>query len=290
MDTTRLASLSVELGVWRVITLAAAWTGGLVFAWLSFSLVHTSLGFGVDSHAYWEAWRGPMYDAAPATRDAYLYSPAFVQALWPLAQLPWPVFATVWAVAAGAAILWLAAGAGRLWLGPVALLGSFEVMTGNINWLLALVAVLGAQLPGLWTVPLLTKITPALGPLWFLVRGEWRQLGRTIVWTTVVVTLSVSVSPDLWRQWWDFLSTHAGSAAGKVGSTYLPPLWLRVPLVVALVVWGARTGRVWTVPVGMALVSPVSGVGQLVVLLAIPRLVRRQREDAPLAEVLARGT
>jgi hypothetical protein len=229
-----------------------------------------------------------MYDAAPATRDAFLYSPAFAQALWPLAQLPWPVFGIVWATAAAAAILWLAAGAGRLWAGPLALLGTFEVLTGNVNWLLALVAVFGLRLPGLWSVALLTKITPALGPLWFLARREWRLLGWAIVWPSVVVAVSVGLSPDLWRQWWEFLTTHAGSASGKVGSSFLPPLWIRLPAVVALVAWGARGNRVWTVPLGMALVSPVSGIGQAVVLLAIPRLVQRRREDAPAPEVAVR--
>ncbi|GAB3035305.1 hypothetical protein GCM10011376_19020 [Nocardioides flavus (ex Wang et al. 2016)] len=254
---------------------ALAWAGSLIFAWLSVTLVATELGFGVDSHAYWSAWRGEMYGAAPATRDAYLYSPAFAQALWPLAQLPWPAFAVIWALGATAAIVWLAAGAGKTWAVPLFLLGTFEILTGNVNWVLAVIAVVGLRLPGVWTIALMTKVTPALGPVWFLARGEWRQLGTSIAWAATLVALSVSISPDLWRQWWDFLTTHSGSAAGQVGSAFLPPLWIRLPAVVALVVWGARTDRVWTLPVGMALSSPVSGIGQLVVLLAIPRLLKR---------------
>lgn len=250
-----------------------------MFAWLSVTLVATDLGFGVDSHAYWAAWRGEMYGAAPATRDAYLYSPAFAQALWPLAQLPWPAFAVLWGLMATVAIVWLAAGARKGWVIPLVLLGTFEVLTGNVNWVLALVAVLGLRYPGMWTIALLTKVTPALGPLWFLARGEWRNLGLSIVWATVIVAISVSISPDLWRQWLDFLSTHATSASGTVGSAFLPPLWVRLPLVVALVTWGARTNRVWTLPVAMVLSSPVSGIGQFVILLAIPRLARRSRRS-----------
>ena len=265
---------------------ALAWAGSLVFTWLSVMLIAADLGFGVDSHAYWAAWRGEMYGAAPATRDAYLYSPAFAQVLWPLAQLPWPAFALIWGLAATVAIGWLAAGAGRVWAVPLGLLGTFEILTGNVNWLLAVVAVLGLRRPGTWTIALLTKVTPALGPLWFLARGEWRQLGRAIVWATAVVTLSVSISPDLWRQWLDFLTAHAGSASGNVGSAFLPPLWVRLPAVVVLVVWGARTGRVWTLPVGMVLSSPVSGIGQFVVLLAIPRLLRRDRPDPRWRDLL----
>lgn len=260
---------------------ALAWAGSLIFAWLSVTLVATELGWGVDSHAYWSAWRGEMYGAAPATRDAYLYSPAFAQVLWPLAQLPWPAFAAIWGCAATVAIAWLAAGVRKVWAVPLGLMGTFEVLTGNVNWVLALVAVFGLRHPGIWTIALLTKVTPALGPLWFLARGEWRNLGWAIMWSTVVVALSVSISPDLWRQWWDFLTLHSGSATRTVGSALLPPLWIRLPAVVALVVWGGRTNRIWTLPVAMVLSSPVSGIGQLVVLLAIPRLARRPRQDSP---------
>lgn len=261
----------------RLGALSLAWAGSLVFAWLSVSLVVSELGIGVDSHAYWAAWRGQMYDAAPATRDAFLYSPAFAQAIWPIAQLPWPVFGIVWGLAATAAIVWLALGASRAWVIPLILLGTFEVLTGNVNWILALVAVFGLRHPGLWTVALLTKVTPALGPVWFLARGEWRKLVVAVGWALLVSAGSFALAPDLWREWWDFLSTYAASTDDKVGASFLPPLAVRIPLVLAFVVWGARTNRVWTLPVGMALLSPVSGMGQMVVLLAIPRLVRDKR-------------
>ena len=53
---------------------------------------------GADSHAYWVAARfpGTWYTKPPAYRDAFLYSPAFAQALWPLGQLPWLAFQSVW--------------------------------------------------------------------------------------------------------------------------------------------------------------------------------------------------
>ena len=213
-----------------------------------------------------------MYDAAPATPDAYLYSPAFAQAIWLPAQLPWPAFAMLWGIAATATIVWLAVGAGSAWVVPLTLLGTFEILTGNVNWLLALVAVFGLRHPGLWAVALFTKVTPALGPLWFLARGEWHKLALTLAWSAGVAIASFAIAPDLWREWLGFLTTHAASTTGQLGSALLPPLLIRLPLVVALVVWGARTDRVWVLPVGMALASPVDGIGQLVVLLALPRL------------------
>lgn len=258
----------------RLVPRALAWAGCLIFGWLSVLLVMSDLGFGVDSHAYWSAWQGSMYDAAPATRDAYLYSPAFAQAVWLPAQLPWPAFAAIWVIPSTCTIAWLAAGAGRVWAVPLMLLGTFEILTGNVNWILALVAVFGLRYPGLWSIALLTKITPGLGPVWFLARGEWRKLMWAAAWTAGVVVVSYVVAPGLWTEWFDFLTTHADSATGQVGSGFLPPLTIRLPGIVALVVWGARTNRVWVLPVAMALASPVDGIGQLVVLLALPRLRR----------------
>ena len=182
------------MGVRGLILRVVAWSGSIIFAWLSVTLVASDLGFGIDSHAYWAAWRGEMYDEAPATRDAFLYSPAFAQAIWPLAQLPWPVFATLWGLAATATVIWLALGAGRAWVVPLSLLGTLEVLTGNVNWILALVAVLGLRHPGLWTIALLTKVTPALGPLWFLARGEWRKLAHAVGWAVAVTTVSLSLA------------------------------------------------------------------------------------------------
>ena len=220
-----------------------------------------------------------MYGAAPATRDAYLYSPAFAQAIWLPAQLPWPAFAALWLIASASTIAWLAAGAGRAWAVPLMLLGTFEILTGNVNWLLALVAVFGLRYPGVWSVALLTKVTPALGPVWFLARGEWQKLMWATAWSAGVVVVSLAIAPDLWSEWFGFLTTHADSAAGQVGSAFLPPLTIRLPFIVALVFWGARTNRVWVLPVGMALASPVDGIGQLVVLLALPRLRRSAVEQ-----------
>lgn len=277
-----------DIGARRLVALSLGWAGSLLFAWLSVTLVATELGFGVDSHAYWAAWRGQLYDAAPATRDAFLYSPAFAQAIWPITQLPWPVFAVVWGLAATATIVWLAWGAGKAWVVPLSLLGTFEILTGNINWILALVAVFALRRPGLWVVALLTKITPAIGPVWYLARGEWRNLVVSVVWALVVTASSFALAPDLWHSWWNFLSTYADASTDKVGAQLLPPLIVRVPVVLAFVAWGARTDRVWTLPVSMALLSPVSGIGQFVVLLAIPRLVRGQRTTRAERSYVAR--
>lgn len=54
-----------------------------------------------------------MYGLPPNTADAYLYSPAFAQLIWPLAQLPWPLFVAAGAVAGFALYAWLLRPLGR---------------------------------------------------------------------------------------------------------------------------------------------------------------------------------
>ena len=85
--------------------------GAILFLVLQ-TFVNAQAGMiGVDSHAYWMAARHPetWYTSAPGYRDAFLYSPAFAQALWPLGQLPWPAFQAVWIAAQVGVLAWLLA-------------------------------------------------------------------------------------------------------------------------------------------------------------------------------------
>ena len=100
-------------------------------------------GIGWDAHAYYVAWSGGLYEALPRSIDAYNYSPLFAQVIWPLTLLPWAVFCAVLVGAAGAGVAWL--------LRPLPLVlavGGWlaclpEILSGNIFWLLAVMAVVG---------------------------------------------------------------------------------------------------------------------------------------------------
>src|SRR5690606_8571549 len=117
-----------------------------------------------DSHAYWAALRREdLYQYGPATPDAFLYSPAFAQAVWLPAQLPWPAFAVLFSAAALATLVALTRTIHWQWRIPLLLACSHEVVTGNIHWALALVAAYGLRWPALWAIPALTKITPTVG-------------------------------------------------------------------------------------------------------------------------------
>jgi hypothetical protein len=77
----------------------------------------------------------------------------------------------------------------------------------------------------------------------------------------------------------------ANAAAGKGGTwASVPiPLWIRLPAAVALVVWGARTDRRWTVPVASMLALPALWYGGISMLLAvIPLLPGRESVGSKL--------
>lgn len=250
-----------------------AWLFGTACA-LDAVLALLDHGFGVDAHAYWLAGQGwgPLYTTAPGTPDAYLYSPAFAQVVWPLAQLPWPAFAAVVIVGAALLLAWLLRPLPWRWAAPLWLAGLPEVTSGNVFTILAAVAVLGLRFPAAWCFPALTKVTPTVGPLWFLVRRDWRSLLVAVLGTGAVALASFAISPGLWAQWFAFLTHHLGASTGPIGSPFLPPAAVRVPAGVALVVWGALGDRRWTIPVSMLLCTPVLWIDSLALLAAIPRL------------------
>jgi hypothetical protein len=47
------------------------------------------------------------------------------------------------------------------------------------------------------------------------------------------------------------------------------PLWIRLPISLAVVAWGARTDRAWTVPVAAMLALPALWYGGISMLLAV---------------------
>ena len=109
----------------------------------------------VDMHTYWATGAGVSYATSnPYVVGAYLYAPAFAQALYPLTTLPWPWFAALWTAATCAAYLWLV---GR-WAFPLLLSGLlwFAVRREWRNLAIALTAtaafagVSAVLAPGLW--------------------------------------------------------------------------------------------------------------------------------------------
>jgi hypothetical protein len=232
-------------------------------------------GFGWDAHAYYVAWSGGLYEQLPENRDAYNYSPLFAQLIWPLTFLTWPVFCGLLVGAAAAGVVWLSRP-----LPPLLAVGLWlfclpEILSGNVFWLLAVMTVLGFDRGSPWCVAAFTKVLPCLGPVWFLVRRDWRPLAGFVAASAALLAISIAVSPGEWVNWIDFLRDSAGDSSGNVYLTPLTltfPLAMRLPLALVVAVVAARTDRRWLLPAAMLLACPVVGWGSFALLAAIPRL------------------
>ena len=222
-------------------------------------------GTGQDAYCYWFPTLGDPYARSDWTDPiAYVYSPAFLQLLQPIRILPWQAFMAVWTAILLGALFVLT---GRRWLAVGVVVGLMELAGGNIHLLLAAAMVLGFRWPWTWSLVLLTKITPGIGLLWFVIRREWRELGIALGSTAAIVAVSFLVWPDAWLAWGEVLTRVAGRD-GTWAAVPIPFV-VRLPIAVALVAWGAWTGRRWTVPVAGMLALPALWYGGLSMLLAV---------------------
>jgi hypothetical protein len=218
----------------------------------------------IDAHAYWAARAPNLYDALPGTPLAYLYSPAFAQLIAPLQWLPEQVFVAGWLAAIVLMIAWLA---GPRLLALAIVLAWSDIQSANLHTFLAVAIVLGFRFPGTWAFVLLTKVTPGIGLLWFVRRGEWRALAIALGVTSAVVAVSFAADPQSWFGWIDLLERSAGAPA--ISLSGLTPLWLRLPIAAVLVWWGAGRDAKWTVPVAAMLALPVIWPASLAMLVAV---------------------
>ncbi len=237
---------------------------------------------GFDAHAYWAAWSNGLYSAAPEQRDAYLYSPAFAEAIWPLSLLPWAVFYGLWIAGTATTFAWLLAPLGKRWALPLFILIIPEIVVGNIWGLLALVVVVGLRYPAAWTFPLLTKITPAVGPIWFAVRREWRAFAISVGLALGVALASAAFAPHLWVEWVRLLvhpDQYTNPNREPATSLVHVPLFFRLPIAGALTVFAARTNRRLMLPFAMVLASPVFAASTFQILAALPRMAQQRRAE-----------
>jgi len=271
LETPPRVGIAVAVAAWLLIVVFSEPWGRL---W----------GTGQDARCYWQAtladpylhsdWNDPI---------AYVYSPAFLQLVTPLTALPWQAFMAAWTALLILAVRFLT-GPRLLAAGLLFPFAAMEVAGGNVSLLLAVAIVIGFRWPAAWSIVFLTKITPGIGLLWFAVRREWRSLAIALGATAAIALVSFVILPDQWRDWIDVVIRNA--AAGKAGTwASVPiPLWIRLPLAIALVVWGARTDRRWTVPVAAMLALPALWYGGLSMLLAVIPLLDRAPRAARLGE------
>jgi hypothetical protein len=263
LETPPLVGVVVAVVAWALVVVFAEPWGRL---W----------GTGQDARCYYQATLAdPYLHSAWNDPIAYVYSPAFLQLVSPLTALPWQAFMAVWTA--------LLIGAVRFLTGPRLLAAgllfpftAMEVAGGNVSLLLAVAIVVGFRWPAAWALVLLTKITPGVGLLWFVVRGEWRSIAIALGATAAVAAVSWVTMPEAWPRWFEVIIANAGK--GGTWASVPVPLLIRLPAAVALVVWGARTDRRWTVPVASMLALPALWYGGISMLLAVIPLLEERSE------------
>jgi hypothetical protein len=249
---------------------------GLLFLANLFLVAGPNRGvLGFDTYAYWSLDLAHPYRHALGDYGFYAYSPAFALIVAPLTLLPWPAMLLTWWSLMVASLLWI----GRRWVlvllafPPVA----YELFHGNIHLMLAAAILLGFRYPAAWAFVLLTKVTPGIALLWFVARREWRHLIVALTATTMIVAGTFVLLPSQWADWIALLLNNAG---GTPPFPAIPiPLWIRLPIAVALVWWGAKRDAYWTVPAAATLAMPVLWVASLSVLIACWPLASRERRQ-----------
>jgi hypothetical protein len=111
------------------------------------------------------------------------------------------------------------------------------------------------RLVGLWAIPILTKVGPGIGVLWYVFRGEWRRAAIIAGVTLAVVAVSFALSPGAWFEYPAWVLRNYGQPHPTV-PTWEVPLHFRAVAAVLVLAWGARTGRPWTVFVAAGLAIP----------------------------------
>jgi hypothetical protein len=279
-----LPSLRPELlhrvmGVWGFLVAAALVA---VMTALSHPFDPSGYGPGHDARAYWSAPLGDPYQPGSVGQEsAFLYSPAFLVAVSPLKLLPWPLFVAAWTTILLLVLLWMVRP--TLFL-PMIALTLPELWGGNITILMAAALVLGFRTSAAWAFPLLTKLTPGVGVIWYAVRREWVSFGIAVAATALAIAGAALVTPFLWSEWLALLvsSTDSSTVPGSIAV----PLAVRLPLAVLVIAWAAHRGERWLLPVGVLLAMPVVWWGSLSMLTACVALRREEIEDL-LADAVA---
>jgi hypothetical protein len=240
-----------------------------------------AIGLGIVEGAA-DAWGWYVYRLPDpyAFRDysagyGFYFTPPVAFAIYPLLLLPWTWFAAVWTGIMFAALYGLTGrwSALALLFPPV----WWEIHSANVNLVIALAALWAATKPALWSIPLLTKVTTGNGIVWHLVRREWRPFAIAVLVTGGIAATTFVVAPQLWFDWWASLIANAGNT-GPGYFTVDVPLAARLALAIAIVTWGAWTGRRWTLVVAAVLGTPVLWYNALAPLVAVPLLWRARLE------------
>jgi hypothetical protein len=256
------------------IEIALSCAGVAVLAWYLLVWGPSQGTVGFDCYSYWIVSPRHPYGVPLGVVGSFTLTPAAALAFAPAHLVRFALFYLLWAGLGLLCLVWLTGRHALAWLAFVPV--SLELYHANVHLMLAVVCVLGFRYPALWSIGLLTKVTPGLALLWFVVRGEWRALAIGLGTTAALAGISMVVAPGAWLDWLAFLgsSLATGPIENASYQWLVPPLALRLAAAAVLVCWGARTDRRWVVPCAVVVAMPVLWNTSFAVLAALPRLLR----------------
>ena len=215
-------------------------------------LLISGMALRTDAQLFHSIGLDHPYSGLVGDDGAFVYSPAFAQALQPLRALPVEWFVGLWRVAE-LALLTVMAGPWTLLLlltVPV----TAELMEAQVHLFLAAAIVAAWRWPGLWAIPILTKPTLGVGLLFHVGARNWRALRIALGWTAGVTLVSLILVPSLWVEWFRIL---AGSATQQLsGPVILIPLAIRLPVAAALAWYAGRRDWPRLVPIAAMIALP----------------------------------
>ena len=224
-------------------------TGLAVLVWALASNVSV---VGFDAISYWLVRLDDLYRGTSTSTAAgpFRYSPVLGQLIDPLGVLPWHIFYVGFLVASLLALVVL----GGRWALALLLVPSVlgEIYLGNIDLFMAVSLGFGLVFPPAWVVLLLTKGTPAIVVLWFVVRREWRSLGAIVTVALIIALPSVLLMPNLWADWVRASTQYANSAYGASTIPVLP----RLAVAGMVIIVGALRDWKWTIALAAVLAMP----------------------------------
>jgi hypothetical protein len=220
-----------------------------------------------DAAMYWAQDLGHAYYGAWGPDVQYIYPPVLAQILTFLHPIGWPIFVVAWTTLIWTALAYIL---GR-WTWFFVALGIVSMVTplpyeasavlgyslnGNVELLITAGIVVGLRgYAAGWLPGLVTKVVPGVGLGWHLLRREWRPLVKALGLAAVVVVVSFAISPGQWVDWLAFTIRNADVPSPLVLEPV--PLPVRLLTSLALLVWGARTNRIWVVPIVVGWCTPV---------------------------------
>lgn len=281
--TNSAASLTASLvDVWRDRRVRIALSGiaiaYLVVRWYLLLTTDDPL-LAADAFTYWSApYDNPYPGPQLGLPGAYLYPPPFIQVLAPLRLLPWEAFHAVWAAVGFGALIFLVGPIGGALAITLLPFVYRDLLVGNIHLMLGAAIVLGIIHSAAWAFPILTKVTPGIGLLWFAGKRDWKSVAIGLAVVAAITLASFGLAPSLWFEWVDRLR---GDSA-RAGDVYVALIGVRLALAAAIVLYAGWRGHAWLVPVAVVLALPILWPDSLAILLAcFPLAVRRARPHIP---------